>query len=118
MGDHMPVHLGSMPATVEHVLGALPPRAGEMVAVNNPYAGGTHLPDITLIAPYPLRSSDPRYYLACRAHHSDVGGVSPGSMPPGAREIFQEGRIIPPVRLVRAGGGGPDVLALYPAKRR
>jgi N-methylhydantoinase B len=118
MGDHMPVHLGSMPATVEHVLGALPPRAGEMVAVNDPYGGGTHLPDITLIAPYPLRSSSPRFYLACRAHHSDVGGVSPGSMPPGAREIFQEGLILPPVRLVRAGEVEPDLLSLVLANVR
>jgi len=117
MGDHMPVHLGSMPATVEHLLAA-PPRAGEMVAVNDPYAGGTHLPDITLIAPYPLRSSRPRYYVACRAHHSDVGGVSPGSMPPGAREIFQEGLILPPVRLVRAGKVEPDLLSLVLANVR
>jgi len=118
VGDHMPVHLGSMPSSVEQVLKIRPPGPGEMVAVNDPFAGGTHLPDITLVAPYPLRSSRPRYYLANRAHHSDVGGMSPGSMPPGAREIFQEGVILPPVRLFRDREPDPDILALFLANVR
>ena len=118
VGDHMPVHLGSMPSSVEQVLKIRPPGPGEMVAVNDPFAGGTHLPDITLVAPYPLRSSRPRYYLANRAHHSDVGGMSPGSMPPGAREIFQEGVILPPVRLFRDREPDPDLLALFLANVR
>ncbi len=118
MGDHMPVHLGSMPSSVEQVLKERPPGPGEMVAVNDPFSGGTHLPDLTLVAPYPFRSSRPRYYLANRAHHSDVGGMSPGSMAPGAREIFQEGIILPPVALFREGEPVPDLLALFLANVR
>jgi len=118
MGDHMPVHLGSMPATVEHILATCAPGPGEMVAVNDPYSGGTHLPDITLVAPFPTEASRPRFYLGNRAHHSDVGGMTPGSMPPGACEIFQEGFIIPPVRLIRRGKPDPDLLALVLANVR
>ena len=118
MGDHMPVHLGSMPSSVEHALKIRPPGPGEMVVVNDPFAGGTHLPDLTLVAPYPFRSSRSRYYLANRAHHSDVGGMSPGSMPPGAREIFQEGVVLPPVRLFRKGEPDPDLLAFFLANVR
>jgi N-methylhydantoinase B len=112
LGDHMPVHLGSMPETVTQVLRRLPPRGGEMVAVNDPFAGGTHLPDITLVAPFPFAARRPRFYLANRAHHSDVGGMRPGSMAPGSEEIFQEGIVLPPVRLVRGGRMDPDLLAL------
>jgi N-methylhydantoinase B len=118
MGDHMPVHLGAMPSAVAEVLRSSPPRAGEMVAVNDPFRGGTHLPDLTLVAPYPLDASRPRFYLANRAHHSDVGGMSPGSMPPGAREIFQEGVIVPPIRLVKRGRLDPDLLAMFLANVR
>lgn len=118
MGDHMPVHLGSMPATVECVQARCPPRRDEMVAVNDPYSGGTHLPDVTLVAPYPLDSARPRFYVANRAHHSDIGGMLPGSMPPGAREIFQEGLIIPPVRLIRRGRPDPDIMAILLANVR
>src|SRR4030095_4634955 len=74
LGDHMPVHLGSMPETVSKVLRALPPRSGEMVAVNDPFTGGTHLPDITLVAPFPVAGRRPRFYLANRDHHSHLGG--------------------------------------------
>jgi N-methylhydantoinase B len=118
MGDHMPVHLGSMPSTVEEVLRRAPPGAGEMIAVNDPFSGGTHLPDITLVAPFPLRSRCPRFFLANRAHHSDVGGMSPGSMPPGAREIYQEGLVLPPVRLVRNGRLDGDLLSVLLANVR
>lgn len=118
LGDHMPVHLGSMPATVARVLESLPPRGGEMVAINDPFAGGTHLPDITLVAPYPRWSDRPRFYLANRAHHSDVGGAYPGSMAPGAQEIYQEGIVLPPVRLVRGGKPDPDLLRLFLANVR
>ena len=112
LGDHMPVHLGSMPGAVEQVLKIRPPGRGEMVAVNDPFSGGTHLPDITLVAPYPLDSSRPRFFLANRAHHSDVGGAYPGSMAPGAVEIYQEGIVLPPVTLVRSGRLDPDLLRL------
>ena len=118
VGDHMPVHLGSMPAAVRQVLRAAPPRGREMVAVNDPYSGGTHLPDVTLVAPYPESASRPRYYLANRAHHSDIGGSHPGSMAPGAREIYEEGIVLPPIRLVRGGSPDPDLLRLLLANVR
>jgi N-methylhydantoinase B len=102
MGDHMPVHLGAMPASVQAALaelGELQP--GDVAALNDPFAGGTHLPDITLVAPVHMDGSV-LAYLAARAHHADVGGMAPGSMPL-AREIYQEGLRIPPVLLVRGG---------------
>lgn len=93
-----------------------------MIALNDPFQGGTHLPDITLVAPVFLgrpgeNGGRPAFYVANRAHHSDVGGMSPGSMPM-AREIYQEGLIIPPVRLVRRGEIAKDVLALVLANVR
>lgn len=104
MGDHMPVHLGAMPMSVRAVLdgvGALAP--GDVAAVNDPFAGGTHLPDITLVsAVHPHPAAPPIAFLAVRAHHADVGGMAPGSMPL-AREIWQEGLRIPPLLLVRGG---------------
>jgi len=122
-GDHMPVHLGAMPMSVEAALATLGPLApGEVACVNDPFQGGTHLPDITLIAPVHATTGDSGApsllgYVACRAHHSDVGGITPGSMPL-AREIFQEGLRIPPVRLVRGGRPDPDLLALLLANVR
>ncbi len=123
MGDHMPVHLGSMPmsvaAAVEH--GALEP--GDIVMLNDPFRGGTHLPDITLVMPVyvqkikssgrgrPLHTPIPDFYVASRAHHADVGGTYPGSMGP-CREIYQEGLRIPPVKIMRGGKIVADVLAL------
>ena len=112
LGDHMPVHLGAMPMSVTaalQALGKLEP--GDVACLNDPFEGGTHLPDVTLLAPVyaPAGSddldavaSDPVAFVASRAHHSDVGGMSPGSMPL-AQEIFQEGLRIPPVRLYRRG---------------
>src|SRR5207249_4804840 len=95
---------------------AAPMEPGDIVALNDPYHGGTHLPDITLVSPVFLdmprgRARKATFYVANRAHHSDVGGMSPGSMPV-AREIYQEGLIIPPVRLVRRGQLVADVLKL------
>jgi N-methylhydantoinase B/oxoprolinase/acetone carboxylase alpha subunit len=121
-GDHMPVHLGAMPLSVCAAIEAVAMEPGDMVVLNDPYQGGTHLPDITLVAPVFLgRAGGPRrrpaFYVANRAHHSDVGGMSPGSMPM-AREIYQEGLIIPPVRLVRRGQMVKDVLALVLANVR
>ena len=121
-GDHMPVHLGAMPLSVRAAIDAAPMEQGDMVALNDPFQGGTHLPDITLVAPVFLdqngrHSSRPTFYVANRAHHSDVGGMSPGSMPV-AREIYQEGLIIPPVRLVRRGQTAKDILALILANVR
>jgi N-methylhydantoinase B/oxoprolinase/acetone carboxylase alpha subunit len=117
-GDHMPVHLGAMPLSVRAAIDAGPMARGDVVMLNDPFQGGTHLPDITLVAPVFLgRERKPTFYVANRAHHSDVGGMSPGSMPV-AREIFQEGLILPPVRLVRHGEIATDVLALVLANVR
>jgi N-methylhydantoinase B len=103
MGDHMPVHLGAMPASVRHVLEQFRLRPGDVAIVNDPFQGGTHLPDITAVSGVFLAGEKrPRWLLANRAHHADVGGMSPGSMPM-AREIYQEGIRIPPVLLVDRG---------------
>jgi N-methylhydantoinase B/oxoprolinase/acetone carboxylase alpha subunit len=117
-GDHMPVHLGAMPLSVRAAIDHGPMEAGDIVVLNDPFRGGTHLPDITMVSPVFLgKARRPAFYVANRAHHSDVGGMSPGSMPL-AREIFQEGLIIPPVKLARRGAIVPDVLALILANVR
>jgi N-methylhydantoinase B/oxoprolinase/acetone carboxylase alpha subunit len=117
-GDHMPVHLGAMPLSVRAAIDHCPLDPGDIVVLNDPFRGGTHLPDITLVSPVFLgRSRRPSFYVANRAHHSDVGGMTPGSMPL-AREMFQEGLIIPPVRLARHGEIVPDVMALILANVR
>ncbi|CAN5666020.1 hydantoinase B/oxoprolinase family protein [soil metagenome] len=106
MGDHMPVHLGAMPMSVGAVLDALGELSpGDVAVVNDPFAGGTHLPDITVVSAVGIGAATAWRclgYLAVRAHHADVGGMAPGSMPL-AREIYQEGLRIPPVLLVRGG---------------
>jgi N-methylhydantoinase B len=131
MGDHMPVHLGSMPMSVAAAVAQCALERGDMVMLNDPFRGGTHLPDITLVMPVylsqpvegregtpprpgqakPRRHTTPDFYVASRAHHADVGGTYPGSMGP-CREIYQEGFRIPPVKIMRAGELVPDVLAL------
>lgn len=117
MADHMPVHLGAMPLSVEHVLRTLTLRPGDVAIVNDPFQGGTHLPDITSVAGVFLGKQEPSFYVAVRAHHSDVGGMSPGSMPL-AREIFQEGLRLPPVLLVKGGEPQQDILRLILANVR
>src|SRR5207342_2179834 len=117
-GDHMPVHLGAMPLSVRAAIDAFPMEPGDIVMLNDPFHGGTHLPDITLVSPVFLgRERLPAFYAANRAHHSDVGGMSPGSMPV-AREIYQEGLILPPVRLARRGRINRDVLDIVLANVR
>jgi len=122
MGDHMPVHLGSMPMSVRAAIDAGAMEPGDVVMLNDPFRGGTHLPDITLVAPVYVESrhlrgrvarahSSPDFYVASRAHHADVGGAYPGSMGL-CREIYQEGVRIPPVKLMRGGAMNADVLAL------
>jgi N-methylhydantoinase B len=128
MGDHMPVHLGSMPMSVRAAIAACEMTPGDVVMLNDPFRGGTHLPDITLVAPVYVRrgrplgklraGSRPRrarnrpdFYVSSRAHHADVGGTYAGSMGL-CREIYQEGFRIPPVKIVRAGVMDRDVLAL------
>jgi N-methylhydantoinase B len=112
MGDHMPVHLGSMPASVAAARAAFALHAGDIALLNDPFAGGTHLPDLTMVMPIFLpRNRRPSFYVANRAHHADVGGALAGSMGP-AREIFQEGLRIPPVKIFRRGEVNQDVMAL------
>jgi len=117
-GEHMPVHLGSMPTSVAAAIEAVDLAPGDVVMVNDPFRGGTHLPDITLVEGVFLEGdAEPAFYVANRAHHSDVGGMTPGSMPL-ATEIFQEGIRIPPVRLVRRGEIDRDLLDLVLANVR
>ncbi|HEY63689.1 MAG TPA: hydantoinase B/oxoprolinase family protein [Caldilineae bacterium] len=101
---HIPVHLGAMPASVQAALKAVPRwRPGDVIILNDPFLGGTHLPDITLVSPvfHPDDPERPVYFVASRAHHADVGGMAPGSMAT-ASEIYQEGIIIPPIYLAEA----------------
>jgi N-methylhydantoinase B len=102
MGDHMPVHLGSMPMSVQAAIQRVTFDRGDMVILNDPYAGGTHLPDITMVLPVFTDGAAPFFYVAARAHHADVGGRYPGSMGP-CDEIYQEGLRIPPVKIVKGG---------------
>jgi N-methylhydantoinase B len=118
MGDHMPVHLGAMPASVAEAIAAAPLAPGDVAVVNDPFRGGTHLPDITAVsAVYVEGRTAPAFYVAARAHHSDVGGMSPGSMPL-ATEIYQEGLRLPPVKLVKGGRVDEDLLAVILANVR
>ncbi|MFW6011598.1 MAG: hydantoinase B/oxoprolinase family protein [Desulfosalsimonas sp.] len=96
---HIPVHLGAMPLSVKSAIEAGPMADGDMVLLNDPFRGGTHLPDLTLVAPVFADNDEPAFYVANRAHHADIGGMSAGSMPLST-SIFQEGLIIPPVKLV------------------
>ena len=111
---HIPVHLGAIPLAVEAALPLAPFAPGDVVILNDPYLGGTHLPDITLVSPVFSQSSRGKPlagFVVSRAHHADVGGMSPGSMPL-ATELYQEGVIIPPLRLLRGGRRNQELLAL------
>ncbi len=100
---HIPVHLGAMPMTVKEVLGQLTIRPGDVVITNDPFSGGTHLPDITLMSGVFLKGGEkPVFYILARAHHADIGGITPGSMPL-ARHIDEEGVLISPAYLVQEG---------------
>ena len=113
----IPVHLGAMPASVRTAVSfCAPVQPGDVVILNDPYLGGNHLPDITMVSPVFVGSdaghpSEPAFFVASRAHHADVGGMSPGSMPLST-ELFQEGIIIPPIKLVEAGRRNEAVLQL------
>ncbi len=103
---HMPVHLGSMGASVQHILeanrGAM--RPGDVFMLNAPYQGGTHLPDITVITPvFIATGTEPAFFVASRAHHAEIGGITPGSMPPHSRSVDEEGVLFDNFRLVNAG---------------
>jgi len=125
-GDHMPVHLGSMPMAVAAALREVEIGPGDVVALNDPFAGGTHLPDVTLISsvvstissvktkrrPRPKsKDQKPLFYVANRAHHADIGGATPGSMGL-ATDVYGEGVRIPPIRIVSAGEICDDVMKL------
>src|SRR5713226_8519133 len=138
-GDHMPVHLGSMPMAVAAALGEVEIGAGDVVALNDPFAGGTHLPDVTLVmgvfeekaegkrqkaarrrqstAYCPLPTADCLFYVANRAHHADIGGATPGSMGL-ATDVYGEGVRIPPIHIVRGGEICGDVMKLILANVR
>ena len=135
-GDHMPVHLGSMPMSVKAALETLQLEPGDIAVLNDPYAGGTHLPDVTMVAAVYGKDADkPKrvrrrhasgsrrraasrlFYVANRAHHADIGGATPGSMG-RADEIYQEGLRIPPVRLMIGGRVNDDVMRLISANVR
>jgi len=103
---HMPVHLGSMGASVRAVRDRHPDlRPGQAFALNNPYAGGTHLPDITVVMPVFMADADASasFYVAARGHHADVGGIQPGSMPPFSRTIEEEGVMLDALPIMREG---------------
>ncbi|MBI5431577.1 MAG: hydantoinase B/oxoprolinase family protein [Planctomycetes bacterium] len=103
---HIPIHLGSIPACVAAAREDVEMRPGDAVLLNDPYRGGTHLPDVTLVSPIFLSGkSKPDFYAANRAHHADVGGAHPGSMAP-AHDLHGEGLVIPPIRWIV--GGEPD----------
>lgn len=124
-GDHMPVHLGSMPMAVAAALREVEIGPGDVVAVNDPFAGGTHLPDVTLISSVVSRQSSvvrtkqrttdngqrTLFYVANRAHHADIGGATPGSMGI-ATDVYGEGVRIPPIRIMRGGEICEDVMKL------
>ena len=113
---HVPVHLGAMPASVQAALEVFPNalRSGDIIILNDPYLGGTHLPDITLVAPVYVEEEGTKRlagFVANRGHHSDVGGMTPGSMPLST-ELYQEGTIIPPIKLARGGRINKEVIQL------
>src|ERR1700687_784983 len=136
-GDHMPVHLGSMPMAVPAALRTVEIHPGDVVILNDPFAGGTHLPDVTLVMPVVSsqlsvvspdsgnrnrpngktlqRTTDngplPLFYVANRAHHADIGGATPGSMGL-ATDVYGEGLRIPPIRLVCNGTLDTDLMQL------
>ncbi len=115
---HIAVHLGSMPLSVKSAVENVPMGPGDVVILNDPFSGGTHLPDLTMVSPvYPAGARSPLFYVANRAHHADIGGMSPGSLPLST-EIFQEGFRIPPVKLVAGERMQKDVLALILANVR
>ena len=114
---HIPVHLGSMPASVEAAVKAFGRfERGDVIVLNDPYSGGTHLPDVTMVSPVFVGDAV-RFFVASRAHHADVGGMSPGSLPLST-ELYQEGLILPPVKLVEAGNVSETLLKIITANSR
>lgn len=111
---HVPVHLGAMGQTVRSMIAAFPQmQPGDCFVTNDPYRGGSHLPDVTVVTPVFSGNERPEMFVANRAHHADIGGLSPGSMSVTATRLGQEGVIIPPMRLVQAGQDQTDDLRLW-----
>ena len=113
---HVPVHLGAMPASVKAALEVFPDslNSGDIVILNDPYLGGTHLPDITMVAPVYADLNGEKVlsgFVANRGHHADVGGMTPGSLPLST-ELYQEGTIIPPIKLARRGRMNTEIIQL------
>jgi N-methylhydantoinase B len=118
--EHIPLHLGLMPEVVRAVLAEVPLARlgpGDAIVTNDPFIGGSHLPDLCVISPV-FAGDEPIALVANLAHHVDVGGLSPGSIPVGVTEIYQEGLRIPPVFLAREGEVQHDVVALLLANIR
>ena len=115
---HIPVHLGSTPLSVRAAIERLELQNGDVAVLNDPYAGGTHLPDVTVVMPVFLRGQKTAFaYVANRAHHADIGGMAPGSMTLST-EIYQEGLRLPPVKLMVGGKPARDVFELFLANTR
>ncbi|MGH7130317.1 MAG: hydantoinase B/oxoprolinase family protein, partial [Planctomycetaceae bacterium] len=117
---HMPVHLGSMGESVRSVIEVKGAELedGDAIMLNSPYNGGTHLPDITVVTPWFAGTKTPCFFLASRAHHADIGGITPGSMPSASRHIDEEGVLIDNFWLVRdARFRSEEVLALLNGAR-
>jgi len=116
--EHIPVHLGAMPSAVEAVAADFPKLSpDDQVIVNDPYRGGSHLPDITLIAPF-FWQGKLKGYAVNRAHHADVGGKTPGSMPGSSSTLYEEGIVIPPTLFVRKGVIEKGVLKVFEKETR
>jgi len=114
---HIPVHLGAIPASCASALNAFSEwQAGDVVILNDPFSGGNHLPDITMLSPV-FDGQEILFFVASRAHHADVGGMSPGSLPLSS-EIFQEGIVIPPVKLYEAGELNESIMCMILANVR
>jgi N-methylhydantoinase B len=115
---HIPVHLGSMPTSVEAAIRAFDHFApGDVIILNDPYHGGTHLPDVTMVSPVFVQAGAPAFFVASRAHHADIGGMSPGSLPLST-ELYQEGLILPPIKLADGGQRNDGVMRLITANSR
>jgi 5-oxoprolinase (ATP-hydrolysing) len=105
---HVPVHLGALGLCVRRLIETCPMNPGDVVVTNHPAFGGSHLPDVTVVAPAHDAEGRLLGYAACRAHHAEIGGSRPGSMPPGATTLAEEGVVIAPTFLVRGGSGRED----------
>lgn len=114
--EHIPVHLGAMPSAIESVVSSYDMEEGVQYILNDPYSGGTHLPDITVVKPV-FQKEELIGYVVNRAHHSDVGGETPGSMPGDSRSLHEEGIVIPPRRLIKDNYLLKDVLELFEKAR-